>query len=483
MQPLSNLDASFLHLEKTGTPMHVGGLLLFAAPRDGVMTFDRFRRHVGTRMQTARVFRQRLVMPAGPLLRPVWVEDPEFRLDNHLRRRPVNTPITRESLEAVCSAFFSKPLRRDQPLWELMFVHNMRPEDGFAVLLKVHHCALDGVSAEAVITGLLDFTPEPRPMSPDTWQPEPLPELADSLRAARDGLGDVRVLGKQGVSLARSAAVIGAHWLKHNVGPARDRDLPRYFAAPETPFNRPVTAERQFFGVQLSLTKIKAIKNTRPGCTVNDVVLAVCAGAVRRYLAAEGALPDASLIAMAPVSRRNGAEQAAGGNQVSSMLIRLATDIADPVARLERIHANAEQAKRYSREVPVDSLLDRLPPAGPGLALTAYSRLRLGNRIPPVFNFVVTNVPGSPLPLFLDGAMLRGIGGMVGVYDNMALNFVVMSYLDQLSICVTTTPDAVRMPMRLTHALEEALEELAQAVLPAPAAKSDAPVARATASA
>jgi diacylglycerol O-acyltransferase len=466
MQTLTNLDASFLHLEKDSTPMHVGGVLLFAPPREGAMTFERFRRHVGNRLQTARVFRQRLYTPPGFLGNPVWIEDPEFRLDNHLRRRTVSHSLSLTALEGLTSGFFSRPLRRDQPLWELMYVHTPHPEDGFALLLKVHHCALDGVSAEAVITGLLDFTPEPRPMGVDGWQPEALPTLAATVRRRAGDLTDTARLRRRGVSLVKAAASVGGHWLQHNVGPRRDRGLPRYFAAPGTPFNRPVGTEREYFGVQLSLSKVKAVKNTQPGCTVNDVVLAVCAGAVRRYLAETGELPAAPLVAMAPVSRRSDPDKTLGGNQVSSMLIRLATDIEDPVQRLLHIHRNAEQAKRYNREVPVDALLDHLPSAAPGVALTAYSRLNLARRVPPMFNLVVTNVPGSPLPLYFDGAMLKSLGGMAGIYDGMALTLVVMSYLDQLSISITTTPEAVRKPTRLARYLEEALEELAAAVLP-----------------
>jgi WS/DGAT/MGAT family acyltransferase len=462
MQTLTNLDTSFLHLEKDSTPMHVGGVLLFAAPADGAMTFDRFRRHVGARLQTARVFRQRLVTPPGFLANPVWIEDPDFRLDNHLRRRTVNGPLTHKALESLCSRFFSTALRRDQPLWEMMFVRTADAADGFAMLLKVHHCALDGVSAEAVITGLLDFTPEPRPMSTDTWQAETAPTVRD---VARRQLAAAKQAPARLTTLLRSTTdIAGRIALRALTG--KDQGIPHYFGAPRTDFNRPVGAERCYFSVQLSLITVKEIKNTQPGFTVNDVVLAICAGATRRYLKDVGSLPETSLVAMAPVSRRAETAKGQGGNQVSSMLIRLGTDIDDPVQRLRAIHANAKQAKDYNRDVPVDSLMDKLPSVGPAVALNAYSRLNLSRRLPPMFNMVITNVPGSPLPLYLDGAMLRSIGGMAGIYDNTGLTLVVMSYLDKLSISVTGTPEAVQKPERLAQYLEEALAELAKAVLP-----------------
>lgn len=462
MQSLTNLDTSFLHLEKDSTPMHVGGVMLFAAPADGEMTFDRFRRHVGARLQTARVFRQRLHTPPALLANPVWIEDPDFRLDNHLRRRTINGPLTHKSLESLCSKFFSTPLRRDQPLWEMMYVRTANAADGFAMLLKVHHCALDGVSAEAVITGLLDFTPEPRPMSTDTWRPETAPTVGD---VARQQLAAAKDAPARLTTLLRSTTDIAGRIARRTLT-GKDLGIPHYFMAPRTDFNRPVSADRRYFSVQLSLTTVKEIKNTQPGFTVNDVVLAICAGATRRYLQEVGSLPDASLVAMAPVSRRADTEKGLAGNKVSSMLIRLATDIDDPVQRLRAIHANAQRAKDYNRDVPVDRLMDLLPSAGPAVALNAYSRLNLSRRLPPMFNMVITNVPGSPLPLYLDGAMLRSIGGMAGIYDNTGLTLVVMSYLDRLSISVTSSPESVQHPERLAQYLEETLAELAQAVLP-----------------
>ncbi|HEX5276459.1 MAG TPA: wax ester/triacylglycerol synthase family O-acyltransferase [Fluviicoccus sp.] len=466
MQSLTNLDTAFLHLEKDSTPMHVGGVMLFAAPADGAMTFDRFRRHVGARLQTARVFRQRLHTPPALMANPVWIEDPDFRLDNHLRRRTVHGPLTHKSLESLCSKFFSTPLRRDQPLWEMMFVRTADAAGGFAVLLKVHHCALDGVSAEAVITGLLDFTPEPRPMSTDNWQPETAPTVREvarrQLAAAKDAPARLTNL------LQSTADIAGRIALRTLTG--KDLGIPHYFGAPRTDFNRPIGTDRSYFSVQLSLTTVKEIKNTQPGFTVNDVVLAICAGATRRYLKEVGSLPETSLVAMAPVSRRAETAKVQGGNQVSSMLIRLGTDIADPVQRLRAIHANALRAKEHNREVPVDLLMNQLPSAGPGVALTAYSRLNLSRRLPPMFNMVITNVPGSPLPLYLDGAMLRSIGGMAGIYDNTGLTLVVMSYLDKLSISVTSSPESVQKPERLAQYLEDALAELAKAVLPEKAA-------------
>lgn len=463
MQALTNLDTSFLHIEDRKTPMHVGGVMLFSAPADSAMTFERFRRHVASRLQTARVFRQRLFMPPALLANPTWIEDPDFNLDNHLRCRVQIGELTHKALEGLSSLYFSVPLRLDQPLWQLLFVRTANPADGFAVLLKVHHCALDGVSAEAVITGLLDFTPEPRPMPKDTWQPEALPS---TLSVIRSRWVDFKQTPTHTKVLLSSTAAVGTRLVKRTVS-GQNRHLPRYFGAPRTPFNRSVSTERSYFGVQLSLSQIKAIKSSRQGLTVNDVVLAICAGATRRYLEACGDLPAESLVAMAPVSRRGQDEKGLAGNKVSSMLIKLATDIADPIERLSRIHTNAQKAKEYNRDVPVDSLMDLLPAIAPTVVLNAFSTLKLGRQLPPIFNMVITNVAGSPVPLYLDGAMMQSISGMAGITDGMALTFVIMSYRDNLSINITTTPEAVLKPARLAQYLQEAADELAVALIPA----------------
>jgi diacylglycerol O-acyltransferase len=460
MTALTNLDTSFLHLETPATPMHVGGVLLFAPPARGRMSLARFRQHLAARLQTAPVFRQRLHLPPALLDNPQWIEDADFQLDNHLHKRVLQGPLDLAALEPLCSEFFSTGVRLDRPLWEMVYVETGRKEDGFAILLKVHHAALDGVSAEAVITGLLDSTPQPRELPPDTWRAERPPALASLLRDRIAALGQAPA--KTG-ELLRSAAGLFAR----RATAVRFWPLPRYFTAPETAFNVPVdSAQRQYHGVTLPLPLVKSIRSGSPGVTVNDVVLAICAGAARRYLSDCATLPQAPLVAMVPVSRRTPAAEGgeAGGNQVSSMLVALATDVADPVRRLQRIHDSARLAKQYNREVPFDALMNLLPVAAPALVLSAFARTGVGHRLPPIFNLTVTNVPGSPVPLYLDGAPLLALRGMAGIYDGMGLTLVVMSYRDELSIGITSTRESLQHPALLVNYLEEAAAELAAAV-------------------
>lgn len=440
--------------------MHVGGMLRFDQIPDGIMTLDRLRHHIGGRLQTARIFRQRLHMPLAWLDRPVWIEDPHFNLDNHLTHVEVSGSISDAALNELCSRYFALPLSRDRPLWEIQLVTSNFPEAGFVLLLKVHHAALDGVSAEAVIVGLLDFSTQPRELPSDNWSPEPLPTPAQDLGRCLNELRQERL---EAPDVLHTALDLGRRVLKRALN-WQDWHRPHFFNAPRTPFNGEISSQRQFVGVQLSLSTIKAIKNNQAGLTVNDVALALCSGALRRYLAEDGTLPKHPLIAMTPVSRRT--TGGGSGNQVSSMLVDLATDEKQPLQRLRLIHQSAVEAKEYSRDIPIEKLLDKLPVIGPAAVLSAYSHWQLGRHLPPVFNVVITNVPGSPIPLFLDGAPLRNLCGMAGIYDGVGLCFVVMSYLDRLSIGITSTPTMLKDPERLRRHLEIALEELALAVEP-----------------
>lgn len=468
MQQLTNLDASFLYLENDHSPMHVGGVLIFDAPARGRMTFERLREHVYARLQTARVFRQRVVMPAWHLDAPWWVEDENFNLDHHLRHELVDAPLTNEGLQAFSADFFSQPLCRERPLWELVFVESKRggrrgsSQQGgaFALLVKVHHAALDGVSAEAVIAGLLDVSPEPRTLPRDAWLPEPPPRQAALLLQQAKKVPEWQAQGRE---LLRSARLLGQRFLQRTVG-RDERSLPYYFTAPRTPFNTAISRERLYCTAELSLSRIKRIKSGVPGLTVNDVVLAVCAGAVRRYLEGEGVMPERSLVAMAPISKRSHDQKAAAGNKVSSMLIRLATDIDDPLQRLQQIHENARCAKDYSREMTLEALFDQLPHAATAHFLSRYAQGNVARRLPPMFNMVITNVPGSPVPLYLDGAMMRGFTGMAGIFDGMAMTMVVLSYRDTLSISITSTREALHDPQRLTDCMAVALDELESAL-------------------
>lgn len=473
MHRLTNLDASFLRLEKPGAPMNVGGTLVFDAPADGSMTFERFKAHIGSRIGAARVLHERLLAPALPLENPSWVADQPVDLDAHIGRVVLREAITPESLRAVTESFFAEILPRDRPLWNMLYVEQapvkrgMRPlanPGRFALLMKVHHAACDGVSAEALLTALLDQKPHADRRLPP-WEPQTPPQrspgVTRSLRSA--------VRGAELRELADTAGTLGRRFVRR-VLDSQERHLPHYFRAPHTPFNVAVGPERVFPCASLSLPTIKRIRRAVEGATVNDVVLTICGGALRRYLEETGGLPETSLVGMAPVSRRASGEGHRQGNQVSSMLVALGTDIDDPLERLRFVGWQAGMAKTYNREMAMEGLFDALPAAGPALFLGAWSRLALSRRTPPLFNVVITNVPGSPVPLYLDGAPMQQLTGMAGIYDGVGLVMVVTSYLDMLDIGISSTPGILASPDRFVECLHASLAELAAAVPEEPAA-------------
>jgi WS/DGAT/MGAT family acyltransferase len=235
------------------------------------------------------------------------------------------------------------------------------------------------------------------------------------------------------------------------------------FTAPSTPFNHRADAQRHLSSANLSLKQIKQIRQAVPGSTVNDVVLAVCSGALHRLLGDLDRLPERSLTALIPVSRRQ-EESASGGNLVSGMLIELATHVANPIDRLKEIQANTTTGKIFNRAVAMEELMQYLPNWGTALALKAYARLEIPQLLKPIFNLVITNVPGSPVPLYLDDARMTSMEGMAPNGDGMGLTLVVTSYLDNLTISITTGKKDTALSSMLADYLHASLTELTQAV-------------------
>lgn len=458
MHRLSNFDTAFLRMEQRDMPMHVGGTLIFEAPADGPMTLARLQAHVASRLQTARVFRERLLMPATLLENPRWIADRPVDLDWHVTRAVVPGPLEDASLATLRERFFAELLPRDRPLWKVLLVEEATPVSGrFALLVKVHHAAVDGVSAEAVLMGLLDPGVTPRKTPPDTWNPEQMPapesrlaSLRNATRGApwRDLLEQHRAMGRRILQRARDP---------------QEKTLPYPFLVPRTRFNAAVGPHRVYATAQLPLSLLKQVRRAHEGSKLNDVVLAVCSGALRRYLGERGELPKRPLVAMAPISKRAPGQAHQQGNVVSSLFVTLATDVPDPLERLSRITRCTQVAKGYNRDMPSEVLLDSLPSANPALFLTAWKRLGLTHRAPPMFSVAITNVPGSPVPLYLDGARMCSIAGMAGIYDGFGLVLVVTSYADSLSISLTCTPELMPDAPHFVACLHGALEELVAA--------------------
>lgn len=465
MKRLTGLDASFLYMETATSFMHVASLMVLdpsTAPNG--FDFDKLRDLYEQRLDLAPPFRRRLKeVPLG-LHHPVWIEDPDFDLDWHLRHIAVPSPGGMKELCELAGHLVAIPLDRTRPLWEAWLIEGL--EDGHVGLLtKVHHAAIDGASGEELMVAILDLSPEieQKPPPPEPWQPEHVPSDTEMVGYALASLAQQPV---RAVKTARRTVEAGLRIRDANRRKPDQKPPPSLFSAPHTSFNQALTPHRTFATAELSLPDVKEIKDAA-GVKVNDVVLALCAGALRHYLDAHDEHPDGPLVAMVPMSVRADHEKGSHGNKVAAMLTSLATDIDDPLERLHAIHAEMGKAKEQQDAIGADTLqnwVDFAAPAVLGQAVRVYSRMKIADRHRPLFNVTISNVPGPPFPLYVAGAQLRASYPMGPIFDGGGLNITVMSYLDSLDFGLLVCPELVPEAWTLADALHDALEELKKAV-------------------
>lgn len=484
MRQLTTLDAQFLAVESGRTFGHVGSLCVYdpsTAP-GGELTIRDLCRMVSERLHLLPPFRWKLVnVPLGLDL-PYWVEDPDFDLDFHIRESAIPPPGDDKKLAETVSRIFARPLDRSRPLWELYLIHGL-PDGKVALLTKVHHAVVDGVSGNEILSVLLDPSPEGKDIDPPASKhrgeriPSDLEMLARGAAGIpRQPLRALRALPKTLPALtevpgANAFPVVpelskGLHKLRELAGAPGGAGILEVTSAraPRTPFNGRISAHRRFAFGSLSLDTVKAIKNEL-GITVNDVVVTLCASAVREWLLERDELPRDPLVAMIPVSVRAPHEAKAYGNRISAMIVPIPTNVAHPRDRLRRAHELLRSAKANHAALPASLLTDAtafIPPAV--AALAARTTIDLLSRTRPPLNLVISNVPGPRDSLYCAGAQMESMFPVSVVVDGVGLNMTVMSYRDHLDFGIVTDqgqiPDA--WPF-ITH-LHTALEEL-QSVL------------------
>ncbi|MCU1497077.1 MAG: wax ester/triacylglycerol synthase family O-acyltransferase [Acidimicrobiales bacterium] len=463
MKRLTGLDAGFLWMETPTSAMHVSGLAIYDPSRltdaGGTFGIENVRDMVRSRLHVAPPFRQRLVDVPLQLHFPLWIEDPNFSLENHIRRVAVPAPGGVRELTELAAELNATQLDRSRPLWEMWYIEGL--EGGrVATLTKVHHAAIDGASGSEITVALFDLSPEvaEHPLPDEPWVADPIPSDFDMLRYAATSLARqprrvVRALRRTG------RAALNVRSMTRGAGAGL---APLPFTAPSTSINGAITSRRSVAVSSLSLTDVKRVKNIF-GATVNDVVLALCAGAMRRYFADRSERVEGPLLAMVPVSVRAEDQRQDMGNQVSSMFTTLATDVADPVARLHAIHEGMKGAKEQHRAIGADTLTDWAEFAAPavfGRAMRLYARMGLADRHRPVFNLTISNVPGPPFPLYSAGAKLEANYPLGPIFDGAALNITVMSLEDSLDFGILTCPDVVDDVWAISDGLAAALHEL-----------------------
>jgi diacylglycerol O-acyltransferase len=473
MQRLTGLDATFLYMETPTMHMHVASTCVFDPTSvPGGYAFEKVRALVENRLPLLAPFRRRLVDVPFSLHHPLWIEDPDFDLDYHVRRAALPSPGGDRELAEFAGEVMGRPLDRTRPLWEMYVVEGL--EHGYiACVTKTHHAAIDGVSGAELTVNLLDLTAEPAVVPPPDppWTPDRIPSDAQLVAYALQSLSRQPLAA---VKAARRTAEMALNVRRRN----RQPDVappPALFAAPRTSLNTSITSHRRFAFTQVALDDVKLVKNTL-GATVNDVVLAVCAGALRRYLADRGDMLTEDLVAMVPISVRADDEKGAMGNRVSGMLVSLATTIEDPVERLRAISQSTRQAKDQDRAIGADTLTNWTEFAAPAVAARAarlVSTLKVADRVRPLFNVVISNVPGPNFPLYSAGARMVAMYPMGPITEGVALNMTVMSYLGSVGFGLVACREVVPQLEDIATYVGEALDELMKAcasVQAAPAA-------------
>jgi diacylglycerol O-acyltransferase / wax synthase len=463
VRQLTALDEQFLALEGPRQYGHVGGVAVIdpsTAP-GGQLDLADLQYLIAERLPLIPPFRWRLVEVPFDLDYGYWIDDPDFDLDFHVRELALPAPGDDRQLAEQVARIFARPLDRSRPLWEVYLIHNYHGNRA-VVLSKIHHAVIDGLSGAEIMGALLDLTPEGREAPPDlTGSADTHPgeiemlargllgvpryplRLLRSVPRALPNIDEVpQLAGIPGVKLAGQVAKVAQRALGGGGGVVGHQDL----VPPRTSFNGRVSPHRRFAFGQLSLDEVKAIKN-RHGVTVNDVVVSLCAGAVRRWLLAHDELPDDPLVAQIPVSVRTEAQQGTYGNRILIMSAPLFTNEGRPVERLKQTHEALAEMKERHRALPAELLQDAnqfVPPAVFSRAARLTFALSSSQRGRPAWNLVISNVPGPQFPLYLAGAKLEANYPVSVVTDGLGLNITVMSYCGHLDFGIIS--DREQMP-------------------------------------
>jgi WS/DGAT/MGAT family acyltransferase len=454
--------------------MHVSGVLLLdPTGMRGGFSFDHLVDLITSRLPDINQFRRKLKSVPLNIDHPIWVDDPDFDLSRHIHHSALPPPGTLHQLAELVGRIASHPLERDRPLWRMWLVEGL--EHGHVALVtKMHHATIDGVTGADLMAHLFDFEPDaPEPEPPDAeWQPEPIPsDLRVTLDAAGHRLRNPLRTGRALVRTGSSIVNIGRAALPFGDSPVHTT-LP--FSGPRTSFNQALTAKRVVAFGQASLDDIKHIKATF-GTTVNDVVLAACTLTLRRYLLGRDELPDRPLVASVPVSVHGQAAEAVGTNQVSSMFVRLPTHLEDPVDMLLEIRAETLDAKQVHNAMGADLIQDLAQITPPGvfnLGARVYSASGLASRMPPVHNLIISNVPGPPVPLYIAGARVVGVFPFGPLLESAGLNLTVLSNMGNMDFGVIACGDLVPDPWPIADGFGAAVADLEARAATHPARRS-----------
>jgi diacylglycerol O-acyltransferase len=440
MQQLTGLDDLFLRMETEASFGHTSSLSILRPGREAPqVTLARVKEVFAQRVHLVPIFRRRVAEVPFELDHPYWVDDPEFDVDNHITRVALSKPGNQRQLQRVAAKIVAAPLDRSRPLWHTTLITGI--EDGrIGLLTRIHHACVDGLGGTDILTTLMDETPSGRDFGPPPpWEPEPIP---DSLALLAFAAASLTVRPLRYMELQRDVVdgLIAA------VGRARGSSsmIRRALMVPPTPFNHTISSSRVWEFRRLPLDRFKLVKNVF-GCTVNDVVVAVCAGALRRWLIDHDALPALPLVAAIPVSIR-ASDDPAFGNRVSAITSELPTHLPDPLDRLRAAHESLASGKDVQRAMPLSVMQDSarfVAPAVAELAVRQAHAVRLLDWTAEPYNVIVSNVPGPTHPLYFAGSRLEGIYPLSALADGQGLNISLLGYNDALHFGLLACPELV----------------------------------------
>jgi diacylglycerol O-acyltransferase / wax synthase len=456
---LSSIDASFLHQEGPTSHMHIGGLLTFEGPPP---PFEDFLDHIRSRLHLVPRYRQKLAMPPFESGHPLWVDDPCFNLEFHVRHTALPKPGTEEQLLRMVARIHSQPLDRSKPLWENWLVEGLEGGQRFAIISKTHHALVDGISGVDLATVLFDAEREPGRTATELepWQPSREPSTAELVLAGVRGMvGAAAGLATRALTIATSGPGEAVTRVLDTLEGVGEIAWAALNPAPETPLNVEIGPHRRYLVVRQRLEDYKEVKNALGG-TVNDVVLTVVSGALARWLRSRGIRSEGlEMRALVPVSVRTQDDHGTLGNRLTAMRGPLPVYIRDPVARL-RFVRKAMDGLKESKQAVGAATLAAVTDLSPPTILAQASRLNFSTRL---FNLIVTNIPGPQMPLYLLGNELIELFPIAFLPKGHALAVAIMSYNGRLEYGLLADWDALPDLQVFANGIDEALDELLEA--------------------
>ena len=469
---LTGQDAQFIWLEGERMAMHCGMVFIYAQPTapDDKVRFADILQHMSERMHMSRVFRQKLVTVPFDLDHPYWVEDDNFNIENHIHHTALPEPRDWRQFCTQIARLHSVPLDRSRPLWDMHMIEGLDnvegvPKGSHAILIKVHHAAIDGMTAVEITKALHKETPTPRHAKEADGEDGPLEKpglVSMALRAWSKAITNPLKLGTTALKFVPKLPKVIIEGISAEGGAPSLLTRP-----PKTLLGQNVSPHRVWDSRRFDLDDIKRIRRGVEGTTINDVMLSICGGALRKYLLSKNDLPENSLIAMAPINARSEKQSKSAGNEVSLMSMSLRTDIADPVERLEKVRDAAKGSKAITNAIGARELTEfnkNLPGMLHFLFLKIVVDAKLGKSICP-WNTVVSNVPGPNKPLSMRGATLLRFMPIGPVLDGMGVEFGAVSYNGGIEITLIGCREIVPDPGYLIDCVQEAFDELKSGVL------------------